>query len=379
METLMMDLQMFAEEEETAAASEAADVGQDAAAETPAEEPPKDDIPEELDGLPEEIAREVMAEANGKAEDGKGQAEGSDADQDSDNKPVEEQKPEPNQKIPYQRFKQQVDKANDLEAQLAAYRQKFGDINAPAPAAQQQPQQPPAAQPVQQQPQMAQQPQSMAFSPETMSQIQNLVKQRAMQIMGMTQDDVDSLEYADENDQRKGAWKNALKFAESDVYAGIRQAQMQRAQEVQRIMQEHEEVVTAFNQYTEKEQASPEFQQIQAYATDAEHGYPSKLSQNDRNIIVDAYQRILRNTASAQDVFLVRNYYEQAKADYFAQKGKPRPANKPTQQKAHPRSEQISGASSPDGGVSVEQLKDMLLNKEWSDIPEKYRNMMKGL
>ena len=376
MEKLMMDLQMFAEEEETAAVGEAADVGQDAAADTPAEEPPKDDIPEELDGLPEEIAREVMAEANGKAEDGNGQAEGSDADQDSDNKPVDEQqKPEPNQKIPYQRFKQQVDKANDLEAQLAAYRQKFGDINAPAPAAQPQPQ--PQQAPVQQ---TAPQPPQLNFSPDAMAQIQNLVKQRAMQITGMTQDDVDSLEYADENDQRKGVWKNALRFAESDVYAGIRQAQMQRAQEVQRLMKEHEEVVASFNQYTEKEQASPEFQQIQAYATDAEHGYPSKLSQADRNIIVDAYQRILRNTASAQDVFLVRNYYEQAKADYFAQKGKPqRPANKPTQQKAHPRSEQISGASSPDGGVSVEQLKDMLVNKDWKDIPEKYRNMMLGL
>lgn len=348
-----LNLQMFADDDvETMETVEA---------ESTTEEAPSEEIPEELEGISEDVAREVLSEA---------QDDSVNAEQDSDNKPVDTQKPEPGQKIPYQRFKQQVDKANDLEAQLAAYRNKFGDINAPAQAAQ-----PPAQPPVQTAPPQP----KMQFSPAIMKQIQEAVKQRAMQLTGMTQEDIDSLEYADEDDQRASVWDNAMKFAESDVYAGIRQAQAQRAQEIQRMLQEHEDTVRAFNDYTEKQQADPNFLKIQEYATDAEKGYAAKLSDSDRNVIASAYQRIQRNTASPQDAYLVRQYFEQAKADYYSQSGTPRPAKRNPTQKAHPRSEQINGATSPDGSVSVEQLKDMLMTKEWNDIPERYRNLMLGL
>lgn len=359
----LFDLQRFAEDEaaeDTAGAAEG----------TSTEGSHAEDIPAELEGVSEDVAREVMAEAN--REDA--QDDGADADQDSDNKPdtTAQQKPEPNQKIPYQRFKQQVDKANDLEAQLAAYRQKFGDINSTPPTQQQpQPQQAPP------QPQPAPQPQ-MQFSPAVAEQIQAAIKQRAMQLTGMSEDDVESLEYAEEGDQRIASWNSALKFAESDVYAGIRQAQIQRAQAAQRILQEHEATVAAFNEYTAKQQALPDFDKIQQYAVD-EKGYPSKLSQTDKNIVISAYNRVLQNTASPQDVFTVRTYFEQAKADYYASKGARPARTTTTQQKAHPRSEQLSGVAAPDGSVSVEQLKDMLLTKDWKEIPEKYQNLMKGL
>lgn len=364
MET-MFDLQMFAEEATEETTEVMADTPTEDAPEEPAEE-----IPEELDGVSEDVAREVMqqAEETDKPEE-------MSADQDSDNKPVDVK----TGKVPYQRFKQQIDKVNDLESQLAAYRQKFGDINSNPQQTQPTPPPAPQPQPVQQ-PQQVPHPQ-IQFSPEISKQIQSAITQRAMQLTNMTQGDVDSLEYAEDDDQRLAAWKSALKFAESDVYAGIRQAQAQRAQAVQKMLQEHEAVVKTFNDYTAQQQAQPDFEKIQNYAIDTENGFAAKLTEIERNVIDSAYQRVLRNTASAQDVYTIRNYFEQAKADYYNNKGgKPAKATTfQTTQRAHPRSEQIRGAASPDGSVSVEQLKDMLVTKDWKDIPEKYRNIMKGL
>lgn len=365
---MLFDLQMFAEDatEETNA-----EVTEATAAEAPEE--PAEEIPEELDGVSEEVAREVMQEAEAKEQEER-ETESASADRDSVNKPVDATKS--GQKIPYQRFKQQVDKANDLEAQLAAYRQKFGDINsAPQQQAAQQPaqQQEPPQQPKQMQ------GQQMQLTPEVAKQIQSVIRQRAMQLTNMTEDDVESLEYAEDDDQRIKSWQSALKLAESDVYAGIRQAQAKRAQEVQRMVQEHEASVKAFNDFAQKQMEAPDFDKIQKYACDSEHGYPSKLSESERHVIDEAYQRIRRNTASPMDIYAIKTYYEQAKADYYNQKAAPARRTTTSSQKAHPRSEQIRGAVSPDGSVTAEQLKDMLMTKDWNDIPEKYRNLMKGL
>ena len=92
------------------------DEAQDAAEE---QQEQKEAIPDELAGLSEDTAREIMQEAGqdeGTEDEGEEQDEAPDeshAEQDSDNKP-EEAAPLPNTKIPYARFKQEVDKRRQL-------------------------------------------------------------------------------------------------------------------------------------------------------------------------------------------------------------------------------------------------------------------------
>ena len=119
-------------------------------------------IPEELSGLPEDIARETLAEW-----------------EKSQPKPEEPQpqeeppKPPTEESVPYARFKEKVDEANQLKAQIAEYQRQ-------AQQQQQQPQQP--QQPPQPQPQF-QLPQ-FQITPEDAVKINEAITAEAMQLSG---------------------------------------------------------------------------------------------------------------------------------------------------------------------------------------------------
>ena len=89
-------------------------------------------IPEELAGVSENIAREMMAKS---AEQNSTQAE-NEVDEVDDEGNYTGEKDLSRVKIPYSRFKQTIDqknelatKASDAENLLAQYRQRFGDLN----------------------------------------------------------------------------------------------------------------------------------------------------------------------------------------------------------------------------------------------------------
>lgn len=88
-------------------------------------------IPEEFAGLEESTAREMM---NKYAEENKPDSEFDEVDDDGN---YSGDKDLSRVKIPYERFKQTIDeknkyesRVNDVEKELAAYRQRYGDLNA---------------------------------------------------------------------------------------------------------------------------------------------------------------------------------------------------------------------------------------------------------
>ncbi|MBO6178525.1 MAG: hypothetical protein J6M62_03575 [Selenomonadaceae bacterium] len=363
------DLQYFAEEE----------VIENDTQEVSAEETTdKEEIPPELEGISEDVARDIMAKAQ-KQEEEK-QDEEAAASQESDNIPegLSHQS-----HIPYARFKKQVDRTNELKAQLAAYQQRYGDINAVGAEQAQQPIQQPI-QPTQQtqdiQPQILQTQsptlQTERLSPNVAKRIKEAINLRAKEISGLSDEDIDAIEYMDEGDERIDQWKSASEMAKNEVYGAIQKAQVERVQAAKAFLEEHQRSVNSFNAYTQKEQQNADFKAISEYAVDDKSGYAAKLSDEEKSILQGAYARAQRQTASPQDYFLVRNYFEQAKADFYNKRGaKPKATSAPP--KAHPRSENITGATDP-GGVTEEQLRTMLRNKKWDEIPQPYKDMMLG-
>ena len=337
-----------------------------------------EEIPEELKGVSEEVAREVMKEA--KAEQPK-EAEDEDvpdADADSDTKHVPEEIP--TQKIPYDRFKKQVDKTHDLEAQIADLKAKLEA----KPAQVQQPQmtaQVPAAQ-SNVPPAPVQQPIPLQLNQQTLAQIEAATTQQAMQMTGMTQADVDALEYADEKDPKMVSWKAAKDIAKNNVYSSIRQEIAQRQKSANEFLQRHQEAVQGFQTFYQTETAEPDFKAISDFAT-GEHF--TKLPPAEQNVIRDAYARVERNTASPQDIFCVTKYYSDAKQAYrsehpLAPAAAPAaaPITNNNANKQHPRSEQVSGSASLDGGrFSVPALEKMLAEKNFQDLPPNVQHLLK--
>ena len=314
------DLQMFADEEtaeqepvDTGVEDTGANEPEESGAENPEEAGEKAPIPEELDGLPEEAAREVMAEA-AKLEQGEKE------------EPVEDKGEEDkaiikNQAIPYSRWAQKLDENNKLKAELDNYKQKFGSLEVQQnaqPSQQAAPTQPAMMKPVapQQAPQMPQ----LNLTPDVMQKIEELKKQEALRMSGLTQEDLEGMEYMEENDPRKTRYQFALKMADSTI--------MNRIQ-----------------------------------------------------TLSEAYARIERNVASPAEVMLIKNYFNEAKNAYRGQgttATKKNPMDNVKKAGTFPRSQQVQGASDNDTGVPVATLAKMLDEKPWDEIDPKYQKMLMG-
>lgn len=357
-----IDLQLFAEEPQEVA------------------EEQKEDIPEELEGLPEDIAREAMEEAKQMAE-----AE-TEAEEEPQEEPQEQKdEPEKGQSIPFPRFQQKVQQSKELKArnnyleeQLKAYQQKFGDLNAkpeepmanPAPNAQK------TAQGVQNmQPQIPE----IHLTPDIMKQISDYTKAQALQMSGLTKEDVDSIEFMEDDDDRKTRYNYALKLAESDVFNRIRQARQAQIDNARAFVQQHKASIASFNEFSQKEMAEPDYKEVMEYARDA---YFSQLPVNEQPVIRDAYARILNSTASPQDTMLIKAFYTQAKAAYHSGNHAPaenaNPMQKVNEAKKFPRSQQVNGTGDFDGMslASMEKLLDT--TKNFEDIPDNIKKVLLG-
>lgn len=385
----IFDLQLFAEDEQAAAETSAAASNDN---EQNTETTDTTPIPDDLDGIPEDIARGIMQEAGVDAkdstedeQDGNGE---SNADADSDNKHVDEPSPleQPNQKVPYARFKQEVEKKRTLEEQLAAYKAKYGDMGGqqnqqPSPQSPVQPvvnQQPPA--PVQ--PPSPPQIQNMKLNEEAVKQIELEAKRQAMQMTGMTQEEVGALDYTDQNDSNTIRWNTAVGMARNIVYNSVNAELARRQQASYDFMRKHEASVADYNNFYRSEAKESDFDSIQSFARGE---YYKSKSDAEKQILADANMRIERNTASPQDIYCIKAFYTEAKKAYRANHPAAAvnpPATKQTETKIkkanqHPRSEQISGTATTAGeGISVDTLQRMLETKNWDDIPKEYQDIL---
>lgn len=127
-------------------------------------------LPEELNGLPEDIARETFAER-----------EASQTETDAESKPGA---------VPYERFKEKIDEANRLKAQLEEYQQRF------------------------------QQPPQPTITPEFSKQLQATIEAEALALTGLTKEALKEIEYADDDDPRVAQWQQAKVFATYKVLNG---------------------------------------------------------------------------------------------------------------------------------------------------------------
>jgi hypothetical protein len=362
----MLDLQLFAEETETETTTQPTEEVQ----EQPKEEQPEE-IPEELDGLPEDAAREAMEELKQQE-----QPETHAEPDNSDNKPSEG-----SAAIPYPRFKEVVDKKNAMQAELEAYRAKFGELGSNPPQ-----QTPPANQPPmpQQAPASGQTPPQayggMRITPEISAKIEEAVQQQALQMTGMTAEDAESLtEYGDEDNPQFKTLENAKAMARNYIMGEIAEAVRQQQAQQAAAARQQQDMVSDYNAFAQKEAAEPDFKEVQMFAT---NDYFNTLSEGEQNVLRGAYARVENQMAMPQDIVLVKRYFTDAKKAFRAQAGKQQAKPAPAKQAkpSLPRAAEVDGsASTPSQGITAETLAKMLDEvDDPSQLPENVQKMLMG-
>lgn len=328
-------------------------------------------IPPELAGISEEVARDIIGQANQPATVEKSADNPVDADDPND------------VKVSYSRFKETLDQKNDIERQLAAYRERFGDINAqPQP---QQPQSQPQLQPQYQTPQQQnnqpqqgysqaqqQQPQAPLVQNLTADLIKNFedaINYGAKQLSGFSDEQIEELDYLDDDDPRIKQWKFAKRIAENAVYNNYISEQVAQQQELQRRALMQNQSISAFNDYVARQQADENFNAVRQFAI---NDFYNSLSDFDKMAISDAQYRIANKTAFPTDYMAVRDFFTRAKAEYDSRHSIAPLKNNPQ----FPRTDKVNGIPGSGGGVTEAALAEMVKTVPWAQIPQEYKDIM---
>ncbi|MBQ9488266.1 MAG: hypothetical protein IJU91_10805 [Selenomonadaceae bacterium] len=290
---MLFDIQKFAEEE----VQNYGDILDGTIEESTEELPP---IPEELSGIPEDIARDVMKKA-AEISNASKPAEGPQTET-----PAETKTDDAETAVPYKRFKEIIDQKNELAQQIAAYRERYGDISQSQAPAQNQP---PQEMPVQNAPQ---------FNAEVIKQIDDTITQRAMAISGLSKEDVESMDYFEDGDPRIALWQHARKLSEASVYNDIIANHVAQQQELQRMQYLQNQSVNDYNNYVAQKQADENFDAVRQFATGEFFNAQSPI---DKEIITSSFARLRRNQASPADMMIVRDYFNRAE-NAFARKNR---------------------------------------------------------
>lgn len=322
------------------------------------------EVPPELEGIDDpELVKEIVAEAKGVSVE----------EMEPKEEPQEPGTPGP---IPYTRFKEKVDEGKakdaeiaDLKKQIEAYKAR----QAPAPQAPPPQYQPPRA--PQTPPQMAN-PAPFQLTPENVQLINQAITEQAQAMAQLSKEDMDSLEYMEDDDPRKQRWEYAKEMARGNIFSRIREAQQAKLAQAQRFMQAHQQSVNDFNAYAQSQAKEADFEAVKDYAIN--EFFTNLPSQRDKEIITQAYARVEQNVASPEDMFLIKNYFAQAKAAYRANAAKPQKQTNSKEQTVFPRSTQVNGSGDASGGVTIATLEKMLNEMPFDEIDPKYQKMLLG-
>lgn len=316
-------------------------------------------IPAELAGVSEEVARNIMAQAN-------------DTGKSTTDSPVDANNPN-DVKVSYSRFKETLDQKNEIERQLAAYREKFGDINAqPQAQPNYSPQQNYQPQQGYQQPQQQTAPPVQNLTEDLIKNFEDAITYGAKQLSGFSDEQVDELDYLDDDDPRIKQWNFAKRIAESAVYNNYLSAQFAQQQEMQRQAMIQNQTASAFNDYTTRQQADENFNAVRQFATT---DFYNSLNDVDKWTISNAQSNIMNNAASPSDFMVIRDFFSRAKAEYDSRNKTPLPFKGNTAPQ-FPRTDKVNGVSGGGGGINNASLAEMMRTVPWSQIPQEYKQIL---
>ena len=316
-----------------------------------AEQP--EQIPEELEFLDEPYRSEALKEL-------KEYQQAQTQEQEQEPQPTENQPP------PAQPQAQPVDEMTALRNEVNFLKAQLAQMQTQR--------QPPQPQP----PQPQRQPQP-EFSKDDIAKIKQAIHSEALRISGFSQKEVDDfLEFADDDDERRERWKFANQAAERNVWDTVHTAKTMYDQQLAQMRQQLQESQQSFNAFVTQETKEPDFKQVVDYSM---NDYFSKLAPEDQATVGEAYYRINNNVASAKDAWIVKQYYQMAKADFRSnqQKTAPKAKAKTTPPPNLPKADLLQGTTgTADVGISTAELARLIETGQLEKIPKSTRELLEN-
>lgn len=327
----------------------------------------------EIDGIDEDILKELSDDEQPQEEvveevKEEEQQEEVPGEADTDIKQVEQPVEEETEddeyiksgKVPYQRFeavnnerKTSKARVKELEEELAKLRQeiatpKMEKIDPPAQSA----------------PKVEVQ---TDFNAEQSKRIYDLAYQRAIKRMGLTNEQLEELEYSDDA-SKKMVFQYAVQDERQAIMAEIKAHQEKEAA----FNREIADVTKEFNDYNAKFGAYADAQQRWAYISQERF---NQLPQRKQDVINAAFARLQANKGTYQDMDTVSAYFDLANKEWEAkQVPVQQPVNnnvdKVKKAQALPKAPSVSGGNGGDTVYTVERIATIMNSPDgWDSLP----------
>lgn len=232
---------------------------------------------------------------------------------------------------------------------------------------------------------------NIKITPELSKAIEDMAFNRAVQMTGMTQDALDALEYAEDDDANKKQFETAKAIAKSAVMNDLNNRFMQMQQQAQAQAQQQQENIKDMQAFSQEIMQVDNYQDICNYATGE---FIKTLPPAHQQAIRDAYIRADRGTNSVQDNMILRSFWKaglnaynnahamqtQPKQNQAAATNTEKINNKMTQRNKMPRVAQLNSSGDANKNLwTLDKINSMIDKGQFDEIPrEIVEQVMEG-
>ena len=326
-----------------------------------------DDAPN-FDGIDDDIVKELTGDTGEQASDAPA------AEDNSDNKPEQEEQqpnnepqpkddekePEDNSTIPYSRFKEVNERMKASEARV----KELEALMAKAPTAESTKQESPAP--------AKQEKADGDFTPETLRKITQMAIANVRARDGIDDDKLEEMEYSDD-EAAKIAYQSAIQEEVGRIKSEAKR-QLAERQELARIQ---EDTYNAYTRDNAEFMARKDSADVLKFIENDIKSEPTA----QKTMLVQSISRLINKQGTYQDLFVVQQMVGDYIKKYEAQAA---PAPKPPTQKQKdvverlPKAPDIQGGTSG-GSLTVEKAEQMIDAGQWDKIPaELQEKLLRG-
>ena len=154
---------------------------------------------------------------------------------------------------------------------------------------------------------------NIKLTPEMSNAIEDMAFNRALQISGMTKEEVEGLEYAEDGDANKVRFENAKAIARNSVLTDLNNRYVQMEQQRQRQIYEQQQSAADIQNFVKEIQSVENYQAVTDYVT---KDYINTLPSMQQDVIRQAYLKADRGVSTIQDNMILRSFWNNGLSAY---------------------------------------------------------------
>lgn len=215
--------------------------------------------------------------------------------------------------------------------------------------------------------------QGFKITPELAQTINNLIQERALKISGLNKDEIDALEYADDDDANKMRYEQAKSMARNMVMQDVNNKYIELQNRMQYQQTMSRAIANDTQNFVNEIKATENYQNIMNYATG--EGL-NKYSPYEQEAIKTAYAKVNAGVGNASDMMVLRSFWNKSVTDFNSNNNISTKDNTTkvkeqiNKKNKMPRVSQLQGSGSNKGNIwTIDKIKDALNRGAIDEIP----------